>query len=139
VTLQVSITTPEGLLHKGEAVKVVVPAHDGELGILPRHAALVGALGAGELRVSPAGGSAPLSFFVAGGFVQVLQDRVLVLATQAFPAALSDAAAAEEALRGLLSESLPKDALPAIKEDHDRKVQAAKARVRYAAKKKAAG
>lgn len=76
------ITSPEGLIFEGEAKSVVVPAADGELGVLPRHAPLVGMLGAGEVRVEPASGGQKIRFFLDGGFIQVLKDRVTVLATQ---------------------------------------------------------
>jgi len=79
--LQVRIVTPERPVFQGEADSVVVPAHDGELGILPRHARLLAALGVGELRTTVDG--AVHRFFVEGGFVQVRADRVTVLCDRA--------------------------------------------------------
>ncbi|MGH2627474.1 MAG: ATP synthase F1 subunit epsilon, partial [Anaerolineales bacterium] len=90
MAIQLSITSPEGVIHRGEASAVVLPALDGEMGILPRHAPLIGQLGVGELRVKPAAGGAEGRFFVAGGFVQVLKDQVLVLATRAEAASAID-------------------------------------------------
>ena len=52
----------------------MVPAVDGELGILPRHAALVAALGFGELRIEEESGKKG-RFFLEGGFVQVMNLR----------------------------------------------------------------
>ena len=40
-SLEVLITTPEGLVYKGPGSRLVLPAHDGELGVLPRHAPLI--------------------------------------------------------------------------------------------------
>lgn len=81
-SLHCVITSPEGLVYEGNVRSVVVPAVDGELGILSRHAPLVGMLGAGELRVEAAEGGKKTRYFLDGGFVQVLKNRVTVLATQ---------------------------------------------------------
>ena len=78
MALKLSITTPEGLVHQGGASTVVVPARDGELGILPRHAPLIAQLGAGTLKVLPDDGSGELTFFVDGGFTQVSSDQVQI-------------------------------------------------------------
>ncbi len=140
MALEVLITTPEGLIHRGEAAKVVVPAHDGELGILPRHAPLIAELGVGELRVThPREAGAPLSFFIDGGFVQVLRDRVTVLATRAEPLAAVDPAKAEEELRALLAEPQAAGAGAEARAARTGKVQAAKKRAALARKKRAAG
>jgi F-type H+-transporting ATPase subunit epsilon len=79
--LQLRVVTPERSVYQGDADFVVVPAHDGEIGILPRHARLLAALGAGELRAT-SGGNVQ-RFFVEGGVVQVRDDRVTVLCDRA--------------------------------------------------------
>jgi F-type H+-transporting ATPase subunit epsilon len=137
--LKLSITTPEGLVHQGEAMFVVVPALDGELGILPRHAPLIGQLGVGELRVRPASGKSEERFFLSGGFLQILKDQVLVLATRAEPARAIDRARAEEELRRLRDEptspGTPADALAERLE----LIRAAAARVKVASRARVAG
>ena len=75
--LQLRIVTPERPVFRGTVDAVVVPAHDGEVGILPRHARFLAALGVGELRATV--GAEVKRFFVEGGFVQVSADRVTVL------------------------------------------------------------
>jgi F-type H+-transporting ATPase subunit epsilon len=132
MALQVTITTPEGLVHRGEARKVIVPAFDGEMGFLPHHAPLVATLGAGELRVTPADGAGVLSFFAAGGFVQVVRDRVVVLATQAEPAAHLESMAAEEDLKAIHAEAVPPD--PAARGLRAERIGIAQARARLARK-----
>ena len=82
MSIHCSITTPEKLVYEGTARMVVVPSSDGELGILPNHAALMSLLGVGELRLEAENGGQS-SFFVSGGFVQVADDAVNVLATEA--------------------------------------------------------
>jgi F-type H+-transporting ATPase subunit epsilon len=94
--LQCVITSPEGLVFEGTAQSVVVPAVDGELGVLPRHAPLIAALGNGELRVTLTDAAKRLRFFIHGGFLQVLKNKVSVLATHVDslePSAKADAEA----------------------------------------------
>ena len=77
-TLSVRVVSPERVVYEGEAAGLVVPAWDGQVGILPGHAALMALLGAGPLDVDlPEGGS--LRFHVACGVLKVLGDRVTVL------------------------------------------------------------
>ncbi|MCI0703970.1 MAG: F0F1 ATP synthase subunit epsilon [Planctomycetia bacterium] len=63
---------------------VILPMYDGELGVLPGRAPLVGRLGAGELRLKT--GDAVTRWFVDAGFVQVRSDVVTVLTANARPA-----------------------------------------------------
>lgn len=98
--LHCTITTPEMLLYDGDVRMVVVPASDGELGILPRHAPLMALLGTGELRLVLDAGRHEW-FFIQGGFVHVVDNRVDVLATEAQLAAKIDRAAALDELEKL--------------------------------------
>jgi F-type H+-transporting ATPase subunit epsilon len=76
--LEVAVITPEGAAFEGRAKSVVVPAHDGEVAFLPRHAPFVGALGTGELRVTTGAGTE--RYFLDGGVVQVIENVVSILA-----------------------------------------------------------
>jgi F-type H+-transporting ATPase subunit epsilon len=76
--MRVTVISPEAAMFDGEADAVSVPAFDGEVGILPRHAPFMTVLGEGSLRVRQ--GSAVTSFRVKGGFLQVVKDRVRVVA-----------------------------------------------------------
>jgi len=100
--LRCAVVTPERPVFDEEAARVTVPAHDGEVGILPGHARLLARLGVGELRVLQTDGREH-KMFVEGGFVQVADDRVTVLTDSA--CAMQDidvdgAAARVEELRG---------------------------------------
>lgn len=75
--LKVSVISPEASLFEGDAESVVVPAFDGEVGILSGHAPLMTLLGKGELRIG-AGASAK-KFAIEGGFLQVVNDQVRVI------------------------------------------------------------
>jgi len=79
--LQCTVVTPEKSIFDREATRVTVPAHDGEIGILPGHARFLARLGVGEIRVTHDGKT--IRLFVEGGFVQVANDRVSVLADAA--------------------------------------------------------
>ena len=102
-TLKVVVVTPEKAAFEGGAEFVVLPMFDGELGVLPGRAALIGRLGAGELRLRA--GAASTRFYVEPGFAQVRDDVVTVLTARAVKAADVTTAAAEQAAAA--AEALP--------------------------------
>ena len=95
--LQLDIVTPEKLAYSDEVDAVTLPGSEGELHVLPHHAPLVSTLGAGELRLRKAG--AEESFAIVGGFLQVLPDKVVVMAETADMASEIDLERAQEARR----------------------------------------
>jgi len=94
-TLIAEIVTPEKIVYTNEVEMVVAPTIDGEIGVLPLHAPLVGALKAGEVRVKI--GEAIEWFAVSGGYVQVHEDKVIILADDAVPASQIDVERARQA------------------------------------------
>ena len=76
--LKVSVISPEKTLFDGSVDSLVAPAFDGEVGILPGHAPMMTLLGTGTLRLGPEGSAG--RFRVEGGFLQVVKNRVRVLA-----------------------------------------------------------
>lgn len=79
--LTVDIVTPERLIMQTHADAVIVPAVDGELGIWPAHAPLLAQLRPGQIRLQR--DKATELFAVSGGFVEVINNRVTVLAETA--------------------------------------------------------
>ena len=80
--LHVQVVTHEGLLFDDSDIDMVVlPGSEGEMGILPHHAALLTTLNYGEVRIKKAG--AEESFIVYGGVAEVRSNRVIVLADTA--------------------------------------------------------
>jgi len=79
--LHLEVATPERPLAREEVSEVQIPGQDGYLGILPGHAALIGQLGTGYLWYVSGGRRRYLS--VAGGFLEVKDDHVRVLADAA--------------------------------------------------------
>ncbi len=69
-------------MYSGEAEMLIVPALDGELGVLPLHAPMVAALREGEVRVKHGDDSVEW-FAVSGGYLQVHEDKAIVLADEA--------------------------------------------------------
>jgi F-type H+-transporting ATPase subunit epsilon len=96
-TMHIEVVTAERELYNGEADELIAPGTEGELGILPRHAALLTTLKAGELRIKLHGAEEPL--FVSGGFLEVSNNQATVLADTAEHAEEIDQARAEEARR----------------------------------------
>jgi F-type H+-transporting ATPase subunit epsilon len=95
--MHVEVVTAERELYNGEADIVIAPGSEGELGILPRHAALLTTLKVGQLLVKLSGAEEP--FFVSGGFLEVSDNSVTVLAETAEHAEEIDQARAEAARR----------------------------------------
>lgn len=95
--LLLEIVTPERLAFSEEVDSVNCPGIDGELGILPHHAPLITTLGVGELRIRR--GAEEEYFAIAGGFLQVRPDKVVVMAETADMASEIDIQKAEEARR----------------------------------------
>ena len=76
--MQVTVISPEASMFDGEADAVVAPAFDGQVGILPNHAPFMTLLGEGTLTVRRADGIS--RFEVRGGFLQVVDNRVRIVA-----------------------------------------------------------
>jgi F-type H+-transporting ATPase subunit epsilon len=96
-TLRLSVVTPERELIDIEVTEVVVPGLDGYFGVLPGHAPLFSELAAGRLTYRHGGSSESLA--VSGGFVEVLDDQVRVLASVAEARSQIDVGRANEAYR----------------------------------------
>ncbi len=83
--MQVTVIGPEASVFQGEADAVMAPAYDGQVGILANHAPFMTLLGRGLLTVKH--GGTEHRFTVQGGFLQVVSNRVRVVAEQVAPAA----------------------------------------------------
>ncbi|MDR2744099.1 MAG: F0F1 ATP synthase subunit epsilon [Desulfovibrio sp.] len=94
-TLQLEVVTPDRTVVSAEAEMVVCPGVEGEFGVLPQHVSLLSALKTGPLRYRAGGKDEYL--FIAGGFADVNNDVMTVLAESAERAADIDTARAEAA------------------------------------------
>ena len=95
--LALEVVTPERLLVREEVAAVQAPAAHGYLGILPGHAPLVAELGTGYLHYEVAGKRWYLA--VHGGYLEILEDRLRVLASAAERAEEIDVDRAKAALK----------------------------------------
>ena len=93
--IKLDVVTAERPVFSDEADFVVAPGSMGELGILPKHAPLLTTLEVGEIRVRKDGEEYVI--FTSGGFMEVLPDRITILANTAERAEDIDEARALEA------------------------------------------
>jgi F-type H+-transporting ATPase subunit epsilon len=94
--LECVVVTPERAVLDEKVDFVALPMADGELGVLPGRAPLIGRLGYGELRTRH--GEQVKRFFVDGGFAQVRANIVTVLTARAIKAEDINVEAAQHAL-----------------------------------------
>jgi F-type H+-transporting ATPase subunit epsilon len=96
--LTVEIVTAERIVYSAEGIdEVVAPGSEGEFAVLPQHAAFITTLDAGELRIVRSGESEVMA--ITGGFFEVRNDRVVILADAAERVEEIDVARAEAARR----------------------------------------
>jgi F-type H+-transporting ATPase subunit epsilon len=94
-TFQLEIVTPEKMVVRDVAEEIQIPGKDGYLGVLPGHAPLISELAVGEITYR--NGSTTHSLAVAWGFVEVLPDKVTILAETAERPAEIDTSRAQAA------------------------------------------
>jgi len=121
------VVTPEKAVLSVTADFVALPLYDGELGVLPGRAPLIGRLGFGELRIRK--GAQTTHLYVDGGFVQVKANEVTVLTSRAVPANEIKPDAAIQALEAAL-EGQKKATGAEAEEAQLREQQKARAQVR---------
>ncbi len=131
--LRCLVVTPESTILDEPADSVVLPLFDGQLGVLPGRAPLLGRIGSGELTIREAGGTR--SLFLDGGFVQVRDDVVNVLTLRAMTIDSIDATAAQSELES--ARTLPGRTEFDIKE-RDRALERARAKVRLSGRPRSA-
>jgi F-type H+-transporting ATPase subunit epsilon len=128
--IQCVVVTPEKTLFDELVDFVALPLYDGELGVLPGRAPLIGRLGHGELRTRSA--DVVRRYFVDGGFAQVRRDVVTVLTQRAIPSQQLDAAAAARELEAIDNQRVVSDNEYA---EHTKAVARARGMVRVASHK----
>lgn len=94
--LRLVLVTPETTLLDEAVRSVIFPLYDGQMGVLPGRAPLVGRLGIGELKLE--GDAGAQRYFIDGGFVQIKGSVVSILTNSAKPAEQIDVGEAEAAL-----------------------------------------
>ena len=77
--MEVQIITPDKTIFSGSADSVVVPGSDGQICILDNHAPLVSSMKKGQVKIRS--GNEDQFFEIEGGVVEVLKNKVIVLAS----------------------------------------------------------
>lgn len=95
MSINFKIVTPERVVYEADIDQVTLPTSSGEITVLPNHIPLVSLLAAGELLIKIGDKTIPMA--VAGGFVQVGKNQVVVLADSADKVEEIDEKGAEEA------------------------------------------
>lgn len=95
-TINFEIVTPERVVLKESILQITVPTRNGEITVLPNHIPLVSSLQPGVIEVKRADGSGEV-ISTSGGFIEVLKDKVVILADTAERAEEIDIDRAEEA------------------------------------------
>jgi F-type H+-transporting ATPase subunit epsilon len=96
-TIQVRLVTPDRILVDQQAAAVELPGLSGYMEVLPGHAPLLSELGSGEVRIH-GGEAGEQKYHVSWGFVEVLPERVTILADEAEKPEKIDTAAAQQEL-----------------------------------------
>ncbi len=95
-----TVVSPERPLFEGNVDHLVVPGIEGELGIYPRHAPLIGALGPGVVRLSR--GGTIERYAIRDGFVHVKKNVVTLVVSDAVKVTDTDVAAVESELAAVI-------------------------------------
>jgi F-type H+-transporting ATPase subunit epsilon len=95
MAIKIDVVTAEKMVFTDQVDEILVPGAEGELGILPHHTPLMTMLKPGELLLKK--GKDEISLAVAGGFIEIRPDHVIVLADAAERAEEIDATRAEAA------------------------------------------
>ena len=130
--VDLEIVSPEKLLLSRPVDMVVIPAAEGELGVLPNHAPMIVLLRGGTIRIY-AGQQVTDQLYVSGGFAEITPARVTVLADEATPVAELSRSEGERRLAAAQTEydTTDKMDVPALDAAMDR-MQAARAMVEAA-------
>lgn len=109
------IVSPDKLLLSQPVDMAVIPAAEGEMGVLPGHSPMIVLLRGGTI-VLHEGGQPTARLFVSGGFAEITPDRCTVLADEAIPVAEVSRATAEARLAAARTELTEADKMdvPAI-------------------------
>ncbi|MCA9242739.1 MAG: F0F1 ATP synthase subunit epsilon [Phycisphaerales bacterium] len=114
--LKFVLITPEREVLSQSVSKVVFTAHDGDVGVMPNRAPLMCELGVGAVTYTVGGASH--SYFIEGGFAQVLDGVLTVLTDKAIPADELTRGDAEKADREARDATDPADRSKAHRRAH---------------------
>ena len=80
-TFKCTLVTPEQMVIEADCKLAILPAHDGLMGVLQKHAPLIGRVGHGKLRLDTTDGVK--EYYIDGGFVQIKDNVLTILSDRA--------------------------------------------------------
>lgn len=83
IEFEFELVTPERLLISKEVMSVVVPGEEGDIGVLEGHSPFLSSLRPGVVLISEEENQPPEKVVIAGGFTEILPDRVTVMVDHA--------------------------------------------------------
>lgn len=130
--VSLEIVSPERLLLSKPVDMVVIPASEGELGVLPQHSPMIVMLRGGTIKIYE-GSQIAETLYVAGGFAEITPERCTVLANEAVPVAELSRAEGERRLASAEAEFAAADKMDPLALDaaQDR-IQSARALIEAA-------
>ncbi len=94
-TFEIEIVTPEQAVYKGTIVSVLVPGSEGLFQVLPNHAPIISTLKKGNIRMGLPNGE-DQTYKVAGGVIEVMNNKAIVLVEKILSGEIQDDEAEEE-------------------------------------------
>lgn len=98
-TFEAQILTPDGPVFKGMVQSLNLPGTEGNFQVLSDHASLMSALETGEIRINEGGSSQDIRFAMSLGFVEIHENKAIVLAEAAERTDAIDVERAKQALK----------------------------------------
>ena len=128
-TLRLEIVTPEKRAYSEDVDMVVIPAAEGEMGVLPAHVPMVTQLLAGPLRITKGGQTSEL--LIGSGFAEITQTHVSVLTDMAMEDTDIDEGAAEAAMHRAQTALKERADDPDGREDWEAQLRRSMAQIQY--------
>ncbi len=104
-TISFDLVSPEQLVFNDKAGMIIVPATEGDIGVLPGHSKFLSSLRPGRVMVYGEDKHLHQSFFVSGGFVEINPEKCIVLAEEVEEMNALDKGAIEQQVRELENET----------------------------------
>ena len=104
-TISFDLVSPEQLVFNDKAGMIIVPATEGDIGVLPGHSKFLSSLRPGRVMVYGEDKHLLQSFFVSGGFVEINPEKCIVLAEEVEEMSALDKDTIEQQIRELENET----------------------------------
>ena len=130
-TISFDLVSPEQLVFNDKAGMIIVPATEGDIGVLPGHSKLLSSLRSGRVMIYGEDKQLIKSFFLSGGFVEINPEKCIVLAEEVFEISVLDKTVITKQIQELEKETsdeskqqylIAKSKLEALESKHYKKI-----------------